>query len=234
MIYTFYSYKGGVGRTHLLANLAAYLCHYRKRKVLLIDWDLEAPGLHFYFKQTNEEVTSEGLIDLCEYYVEQLQQATEKEPLGAEDLIFPTEENGYITNMLRNENGGKIDLLPATRYEKGYHARINNFDWLDFYDNQKGNIYLGWLKDELKKRTHYDYVFIDSRTGQNDYSGICNVMMPDMNIFVIAPNTQNFIGAKEMADRIIGSNYVKQGNRKPYILPVLWVKKYISKKRQKG
>ena len=40
---TFYSYKGGTGRSMALANVACYLA--RKYRVLAIDWDLDAPGL---------------------------------------------------------------------------------------------------------------------------------------------------------------------------------------------
>ena len=46
-IITFYSYKGGTGRSMALANVAWLLATARKR-VLMIDWDLEAPGLHRY------------------------------------------------------------------------------------------------------------------------------------------------------------------------------------------
>jgi MinD-like ATPase involved in chromosome partitioning or flagellar assembly len=42
-IVTFYSYKGGVGRTMAMANAGAFLAAAGK-KVLLVDWDLEAPG----------------------------------------------------------------------------------------------------------------------------------------------------------------------------------------------
>lgn len=40
----FYSYKGGVGRTLLAANVAILLA--RRGKTLLWDLDIEAPGLH--------------------------------------------------------------------------------------------------------------------------------------------------------------------------------------------
>ncbi len=219
MIFTFYSYKGGVGRTHLLANLAAYLCHYQKRKILMIDWDLEAPGLHYYFDKTDEQIKTKGLIDLMLHFEKQRNQATEENPLTEKDLFFPDEN--YIQNIVKNENGGKIDLLPATKYEKGFHTLIDAFDWSDFYQNKDGGIYLLWLKEQLKKRSRYDYVFIDSRTGFNDYSGICNVLMPDMNIILVAPNNQNFAGAKTMADRIIHSPYTESNARKPFILPIL-------------
>jgi len=52
-IITFYSYKGGTGRSMALANIACILAEQqtvaRGKGVLMIDWDLEAPGLHRYF-----------------------------------------------------------------------------------------------------------------------------------------------------------------------------------------
>ena len=57
---TFYSYKGGAGRTLALANVAVLLAQWNHR-VLCIDWDLEAPGLHHYFKVQPRT----GLLDLA-------------------------------------------------------------------------------------------------------------------------------------------------------------------------
>ena len=48
LVTTFYSYKGGVGRSFILANVAATLADWGYR-VLCVDWDLEAPGLNKYF-----------------------------------------------------------------------------------------------------------------------------------------------------------------------------------------
>lgn len=47
-IITFYSYKGGTGRSMSLANTAWILASNGCR-VLVVDWDLEAPGLHRFF-----------------------------------------------------------------------------------------------------------------------------------------------------------------------------------------
>ena len=47
-VITFYSYKGGTGRTMTLANVAWILAAGGHR-VLAVDWDLEAPGLHKFF-----------------------------------------------------------------------------------------------------------------------------------------------------------------------------------------
>ena len=55
---TFYSYKGGVGRSLLVANVATYLATLGKR-VFAIDFDLEAPGLHYKFNSPRS--ADEGL-----------------------------------------------------------------------------------------------------------------------------------------------------------------------------
>ena len=43
-IFTFYSFKGGVGRSLAVMNVA-YTLAGRGRHVLVVDMDLEAPGL---------------------------------------------------------------------------------------------------------------------------------------------------------------------------------------------
>jgi Mrp family chromosome partitioning ATPase len=68
-IITFYSYKGGTGRSMALANVAWILASAGKR-VLTIDWDLEAPGLHRYFQPflTDKELSgqeSQGVIEMA-------------------------------------------------------------------------------------------------------------------------------------------------------------------------
>ena len=72
-VITFYSYKGGTGRSMALANVATLLARRRaagSRRVLVIDWDLEAPGQHHYFPwppRPSAEVLAQkqdGLIEL--------------------------------------------------------------------------------------------------------------------------------------------------------------------------
>ena len=70
-IITFYSYKGGTGRSMALANVAWILASNGYR-VLVVDWDLEAPGLHRYFSPfllDPDLVESDGVIDIVSNYV---------------------------------------------------------------------------------------------------------------------------------------------------------------------
>ena len=64
MIVTFYSYKGGTGRTMAMANIAILLAKGGCR-VLAVDFDLEAPGLWRFFSSLQPGLDSHaGLLDL--------------------------------------------------------------------------------------------------------------------------------------------------------------------------
>ena len=72
MIYTFYSFKGGVGRSMALANIAESF-HEKGLSVIMIDWDLEAPGLEtFFHPQGSDKLRAArahlGLIDMLVAY----------------------------------------------------------------------------------------------------------------------------------------------------------------------
>jgi cellulose biosynthesis protein BcsQ len=73
-IVTFYSYKGGVGRSMALAAVAWILASNGKR-VLVVDWDLEAPGLEYYFWPDFRDIgisghpaQGRGVVELIEQY----------------------------------------------------------------------------------------------------------------------------------------------------------------------
>lgn len=216
MIISFYSFKGGVGRTQLVANLAAYLCHHKKRKILLIDWDIEAPGLDYFFNVDRAKI-SKGIIDLFEDYSKIISRKENR--LDISDLPLIT--NDYFISLVSNiGDGGGIDLLAAGKYNSEYSKKISDFDWFKFYETYNGKYYLENLKEQLSN-LDYDYIFIDSRTGLNDYSGICNIQMPDLNVIIAAPSKQNFDGCLYVIKNITTSPYVKNGSREPIIMPIL-------------
>ena len=220
MIVTFYSYKGGVGRTQLCANIAAYLCYYKSKKVLLWDWDFEAPGLHYYFGKQNDDIVTAGTLELLEQYTRHMRSVRDPSSaslpkLNKEEYIIP-----LVTSDPAHETAGCIDLLPAGCYTNDFSSRANEFSWFEFYDLLDGPAYLETLKKQLNT-LGYDYIFVDSRTGISDYSGICNIQLPDINLMVIAPTMQNFRGSVKTANAILESPYIVNAFRKPHILPIL-------------
>jgi MinD-like ATPase involved in chromosome partitioning or flagellar assembly len=64
-VVTFYSYKGGVGRSFALANVAVILAQWGAR-VLAVDWDTEAPGLVHYFAGSQPPRGVLDFLDDCQ------------------------------------------------------------------------------------------------------------------------------------------------------------------------
>lgn len=70
-VITFYSHKGGTGRTMALANAGVALARRKAGNVLMVDWDLEAPGLHDFFPEVGaarpeDSAAPGGVLELFE------------------------------------------------------------------------------------------------------------------------------------------------------------------------
>lgn len=106
-VITFYSYKGGTGRTMALANIACLLAQRQGQRVLMIDWDLEAPGLYRYFQDKftrrfgNEGALSTqfavhpGLIELFSALNDAVQSA-----VSAENAFIEEEETSALLDKV--------------------------------------------------------------------------------------------------------------------------------------
>jgi cellulose biosynthesis protein BcsQ len=201
-IITFYSYKGGTGRSMAVANIAWILASSGKR-VLVIDWDLEAPGLHRYFHpflEDKELSSSPGIID----FVSDLDIAARHEYRTPPDTRNEHWYQDHIS-LLRYArpiiwdfpDDGCIDLVPAGQQDLSYAQRVTSFDWHGFYENLGGGVIFESLKRWL--RDEYDYVLVDSRTGVSDTSGICTVQLPDDLVVMFTLNRQSILGAAAVA-----------------------------------
>ena len=67
-IFGFYSFKGGVGRSMALLNVA-YALAGRGRHVLMLDLDLEAPGLSGFLDRAKElePLAKHDIVDLLNW-----------------------------------------------------------------------------------------------------------------------------------------------------------------------
>ena len=147
-VITFYSYKGGTGRTMALANVAWIIASSGKR-VLVVDWDLESPGLHKFFEPFLEESRSApppAVIELISDTQRPLKNARAADDwhldrAGREDAVslggsFP--------------DGGKLDFLSAGRQNRDYSAAVCQLDWDNFYERLGGGRFFGALREDMK------------------------------------------------------------------------------------
>jgi MinD-like ATPase involved in chromosome partitioning or flagellar assembly len=195
-IVTFYSFKGGVGRTMTLANVAWILAS-SGRRVLVIDWDLEAPGLHRFFRPFLEDAagaSTPGLIDFFNDAIADVGTSGKPDALDQRAVdILP-----YVQSVKWTfDRGGYLDLMTAGRYDTTYPFRVNTFPWQAFYANLGGASFLERLRLELRRE--YDDILIDSRTGVSDVSGICTVKMPDRLVIGFTLNAQSVEGSVQVA-----------------------------------
>lgn len=198
-IITFYSYKGGTGRTMALANVAWILAS-RGERVLVIDWDLEAPGLHRYFHpfiDDKELTNTTGLIDFLSDFVE---AARHHAGSSTPDWFEPYSHLARHAGSLAWDfpGNGTVDLVPAGRQGASYATSVTSFNWSDFYERLGGGVFLEAVKRSL--RSEYDYILIDSRTGIADTSGICTIQMPDDLVVCFTLNMQSIRGAAATAE----------------------------------
>ncbi len=197
-IITFYSYKGGTGRTMALAN-AAWLLASSGNRVLVIDWDLEAPGLHRYFEPFLADGKLERSTGVIEFVRDFATAAVTVESAAGPDWY---EEYGNILAHAIPVQwdfpaGGLLHLVPAGKQDEVYAVRVNSFDWQNFYERLGGGILLEVVKQNL--RGVYDIILIDSRTGVSDTSGVCTIQMPDELVVCYTLNRQSIYGASSAA-----------------------------------
>jgi tetratricopeptide (TPR) repeat protein/MinD-like ATPase involved in chromosome partitioning or flagellar assembly len=239
MIYTFYSYKGGVGRSMALANVAELL--YRcGLKVLMVDFDLEAPGLERYFDvpeavhKPTDILKRRGIIDLVLSYKE-LRSLPQKNPARENISEFSQGQNKFpfpiepITNFMvpiynEGKSNGTLHLIPpGRRAEKEfakYAERIRSFDWNDFYANWDGEQFFNWLREEL--RASADIILVDSRTGVTEMSGVCTHQLADSVVMFVSANQQNLDGTLMVARSLQHEGFIQQG-RKGEPIPLVFV-----------
>lgn len=199
-IITFYSYKGGTGRTMALANVAWILAS-NGHKVLAADWDLEAPGLQRFFLpflDTRITASAPGVIGLIREYQLEAAKLTAREPDWHRH--FARASRNAVSLRWQFPGNGSLDFLPAGQQNQDYVPSVTALDWDNFYSRLGGSEFFDALREDMK--AEYDYVLIDSRTGISDVADICTVHLPDVLVDCFTLSGQSIDGAAEVAQAI--------------------------------
>ncbi|MFI5914871.1 FxSxx-COOH system tetratricopeptide repeat protein [Dactylosporangium sp. NPDC051541] len=207
-VITFYSYKGGTGRTMALANVA-WILAANGYKVLVADWDLEAPGLPRFFRPFLDENmvrTTGGAADLIgEYAWAALDEATRLDQgheARPDDWYREYAQVGLYAFSLQWSSfpaEGSIDLMLAGRHNLDYATTVAALPWDQFFAVGGGQ-FLDALREDMK--ANYDYVLIDSRTGLSDVADICTLHLPDVLVDCFTLSDQGIEGAATIARRV--------------------------------
>ena len=206
-IVTFYSYKGGVGRSMAVLNVASLIAS-RGFRVLIIDFDLEAPGLsHLIGKEAIPAKKEPGRkanapTILKDGVIELLSDAVLR---GAESDLFSkpfSQIAGKYTFAykaplgLKQHAGATLSIMPSGRLDEEYSSRLDSLNLPGLYSEPEnsGKRLILHLREVLIHSGLYEYILVDSRTGHSDEAGICTRDLADHRMVVSGLNAQNISG----------------------------------------
>jgi cellulose biosynthesis protein BcsQ len=181
----FYGLKGGVGRSTSLAMVAYGLARQGKR-VLLIDFDLESPGLSGLLLPP-ERVAEFGLVD---WFVE--------DSVGqGEDVL----RSMVSSSPLAETTTGDIRVAAAMgQGEQAYLSKLARAyaDIPSASGPQRFASRMHRIVELLETQEKPDVVLIDSRAGLHDIAAVSITLLADTTLLFATDGTQNWLGYQQL------------------------------------
>lgn len=161
-VIAFHSYKGGVGRTLSLLAFAKAWSSNSSQKLLIVDSDIEAPGLTWLMQEEGDQESQISYFDILEMI-----QCSELE----EDTVYDNIVNQMQLQTMKIDNGKVFSehfFLPTYRYEE---------QLLDIYTSPE-SIVKGYNKkyilaeklSQLGDKLGASAVLVDLRAGISEFS----------------------------------------------------------------
>jgi len=188
IVVTFYSFKGGVGRSTALAS-TAYLLAKEGKKVLILDMDFEAPSLDKLFNVGEmDQYHKAGLVEIIRKI------ENEDKEMDLTRYMIPIDDN--------------ILLIPAGQISPYYIYGLSQIDLKRYYRFERNP--LRELFDMLKElRFEPDFILVDSRTGISNISAPLLLDLSDMAVIFFYPHPQ----AKDGTDLLVNSILASKNRR---------------------
>jgi cellulose biosynthesis protein BcsQ len=196
IVATFYSLRGGVGRSTALAYTARILAS-RGRTVLCVDMDLEAPGLAALFGKENEVKDGQGLV----FALLSLDQG---------------ERPDMLNHILRVSEIDEIYCLPAGLPNANYARLLNLINIGAWYREDRNPLrdLIKILSTDLPFKP--DVILLDARTGITPLNGPLLFDLADLAIIVFFPHPQAKIGTGELVRALLAA---KTGRNEKLLTP---------------
>ena len=203
-VITFYSYKGGMGRTTTLALFAGYYATHHEKKVVIIDCDFEAPGITNFFDLDQELLAQKNGV--VEYLLD-------KQFVG-EKIKFQS----YTIETSKNYSGkGEIHIIPAGNLSEDFPQDNDSATHLQHYLEALSRLNLSGtdqivaqfldLLGDVQREIAPDVILIDSRTGFNDIFANLGLSLSSLFIGFFQDNIQTQPGLHSFLNAVLQKNY---------------------------
>ena len=185
----FYSFKGGVGRTQTMLNVAKNLSSNFDKKILIVDFDICAPGISYLIQFGKKEIEEYLIGFLLKTFNEEKSKFFCQE-LNKNIFVIPSS----------NVNNLEVYHSELTELSQYLYNIKKSADDRDKYDGSSvaDDLYRYIIKSINDLDLDFDYVFFDSRTGITEVSDILFSNLLDLKVIVSSYNTQNIIGSENI------------------------------------
>jgi len=214
---TFYSYDGAAVRSLALAHAGWLLAgrSHAKTAVLMIDWDLEGPGLHHYFPRSQDHAgPREGLLELFEGCRDNLRAlgrapADDAEALAARVL----DAVDWDAHIERVDDVRPLYLMRAGRFDDSYGERADRIDW-DALFCACPALFRSFAA-RLKQR--FGHVLIDCRSGRSAAASVCTALLPDKMVGLFTPDPRSLDGLRGVVTRALDYRCSHEDEQRPLL-----------------
>ncbi len=177
-VLVFHGFKGGAGRTTLLASYAL-ACASLGQHVLVLDMDLDAPGVGKLLAADSRGTTARwGVVDF-------LLEARHKLPLA-----------DYFHVAEHRVGPGRIEVVPAGQLDDAYLTKLARVE-LESRTTVAAQP-LGQLLNRVKSELNPNVVLIDGRAGLSPAAGILLSGMAHLHVLVATTNSQSMLGLERV------------------------------------
>ncbi len=197
-ITAFYSFKGGLGRTTSLVLSGIQLARQGK-KVVLIDFDLEAPGLATLFSNDFPQIDSfKGVTD---YIVDLLANKYDEADLDLNDYYCSIARQDIVGSQ-----GGELLIFPATITNGEEKLYLSKFSKVNSYFQSNVKFPIDYLLRRIENNLKPDAILIDTRTGLNDLGGLFLTRYATQSFLFFYGNRQNMFGLESILPKLRAIN----------------------------
>jgi len=187
-IITYYSYKGGMGRSTNLVITSTYLARTHSRKIVIIDCDFEAPGFsNFFLEENSFPIYKNGLV---EYFFDKESQ----DAINLNDYSWEVSKQYSQSGEIRIIPAGNLDpksILNNTEFPTHLSHYLEGLSRLDLSSTESTIKKFKLLISDIQEQYNPDAILIDSRTGFTDVFGIAALQLSTQVVGFFSSSSQN-------------------------------------------
>lgn len=207
---TFYTYEGGPARSQALFDMAGMLVG--DGPVLMIDWDLESPGLHYLSGRQREHA---GVLEYFEASQQHL-ACLERTMAGSDPdalarrVLETVDWRHYVERV---DAARPLFLMRAGRMDATYGERAARLDWTALFHACPALL----RRFRTCLSAAFRHVLVDARSGRSPAVSVCTSLLPDRLVGQFTPVQPSLDGLVGVVGRALAYRRTHEDDQRPLV-----------------